>query len=458
MSTKQPWTECWEVKEDLSRGGQGTTKVVRRSSDERAGILKILNNQKSTQARIRMYQEVAHLKVLHSLKCRVPEVLDGNTNEYEDPDVLLFFVMERIEGETLTELVRKEGGLSVEESVGITTMICETIQKAIAEGIYHRDLKPDNIMVKPSDDRRIVVIDYGLSFNSREPISITQTGEQLDNEFLSLPERRAPGGNRRDPRSDITSALGILYYCISGKKPVELSDANGQPPHRRPGFAISEKIEGHALLPMMEAVFDRGFSVILEDRFQTVEELLRRMRSLQHPETETPRADPIASAAESSKRLLRLDRKTQIETFRSNCKTINEVIGREINQLGQGLATSGFRLAHGNMASEYERPSAGDEVLTILITVSFQHNSSMTGIAYVVTANRRECVLYRQLLKGMNSRGRGGQPAEDWTEVLHFEGLRQPNTAVVVADFKQALDEGIRLLEQDILKGAGSDA
>lgn len=458
MSTKQPWTECWEVTEDLSRGGQGTTKLVIRKSDEHPGILKVLNNQKRTQARIRIHLEVVNLKALHSLKCRVPDVLDGNTDEYENSDVWLFFVMERIEGETLTKFVSREDGLSVEEALGITTMICETMQKAIAEDIHHRDLKPDNIMVKPSDDREIVVIDYGLSFNSREPIAITQTGEQLDNEFLSLPERRAPGGNRRDPRSDITSALGILYYCLSGKKPVELSDANGQPPHRRPGFAISEKLEGHTLLPMIEAVFDRGFSVILEDRFQTVEELLGRMRSLQHTETQTPRADPIASATESSKRLLRLDRKTQIETFRSNCKVINEVIGREINQLAQGLATLGFSLAHGNMSNEYKRPSAGDEVLTILITVSFQHNSSMTGIAYVVAVNRRECVLYRQLLKGLNSRGRGGQPAEDWTEVLHFEGLRQPNTAVVVADFKQALDEGIRLLEQDILKGAGSDA
>ncbi|MDP6439416.1 MAG: hypothetical protein QGH74_07270 [Candidatus Brocadiia bacterium] len=96
MATPKPWEEKWEVKRDLSRGGQGTTFIVvpKDTASGRQCVLKILRNQRSAQARGRMFREVASLRVLHNADCRVPQVLDGNVEEFEVSAVPLYFVME----------------------------------------------------------------------------------------------------------------------------------------------------------------------------------------------------------------------------------------------------------------------------------------------------------------------------------------------------------------------------
>jgi len=94
-----------------------------------------------------MYQEVANLKILRNAGGKVPEILDANTELFENLDVPMFFAMEFVAGETLAGLINKHCSLSVETSTGIALELCSTLRVAAKEGIVHRDIKPENIII-----------------------------------------------------------------------------------------------------------------------------------------------------------------------------------------------------------------------------------------------------------------------------------------------------------------------
>jgi tRNA A-37 threonylcarbamoyl transferase component Bud32 len=79
-----------------------------------------------------MYQEVANLKILRSAGGKVPEVLDGNTESFDDTNVPLYFVMEHIVGDTLANLIQKSSLFSVQDSVGIALDLCSTLRIAVS--------------------------------------------------------------------------------------------------------------------------------------------------------------------------------------------------------------------------------------------------------------------------------------------------------------------------------------
>ncbi|NEP08562.1 MAG: hypothetical protein F6K34_29660, partial [Okeania sp. SIO4D6] len=93
----------------------------------------------------------------------------------------------------------------------------------------------DNIMVKNNDINNPVLIDFGISFNKVDDYdtSLTLTGQQLGNRFISLPELLEKSSWQRDFRSDITQICGILFFIITGKNPTTFLDSDGKKPHQR---------------------------------------------------------------------------------------------------------------------------------------------------------------------------------------------------------------------------------
>src|SRR5262245_26447753 len=123
---KGPWTERWESKERLGKGGQGTTWVAERRSDQTKAVLKILNNNKSEQSRRRMFQEVANLRVLAQAGCKVPGILDENTGDFADSSKTLYVVMEYVGGDPLSEIVRTRNGIPLATAISLVQHLAVT--------------------------------------------------------------------------------------------------------------------------------------------------------------------------------------------------------------------------------------------------------------------------------------------------------------------------------------------
>ena len=284
IQSATPWTEKWVVKNRLSGGGQGDTHLVQPVSEKfDQAVLKLLKPEKAqdAKARRRMAQEVTNLKVLHNAGGKVPQVLDGNTEKFEDPDATLFFVMEFINGKTLADLIQADGGLPLPTSIGIALELCSTMRLAIKEGIIHRDIKPENIIVRNSETPDVVIVDFVFPFNEDESLKLTETEETLDNKFISLPERRAvTEENKRDFRSDLTGICAILFYCLTGCAPRNLRDSQGRSPHQWPDYSLSGKIQDESQRDALNLFLSKGLNYEIDFRFQTIDELIARLEEI----------------------------------------------------------------------------------------------------------------------------------------------------------------------------------
>mgnify|MGYP003667337000 FL=1 len=260
-----PWDTKWQITGNLATGGQGVTKKVSQLENANlTGVLKYLKNNKNLQARARMTREVNNLSLLPSLGGLVPNVLDHNTYEFENIS---------------SELFVTHGPLSIDDSIKIVMSICQTVAVAHEADILHRDIKPDNLILKNESLDDVFIIDYGLSFNLDNE-DITQTDETFRNKFLDLPETNTPTGDHRDPRSDLTAVCAIFYFCLTGNKVGHLQDSNGTPAHLRPGYSVRDRQSNDNRIEAVEDYFTTGFTVNLSNRFQTISELINSLNAI----------------------------------------------------------------------------------------------------------------------------------------------------------------------------------
>ena len=231
----------WKKVRQLPSGGQADTYLVTLETErEPEGVLKQANRP-SSKAKDRMLCEVANLKRLHGIGVKVPGVLDfGNTRAlgHDEPP---WFVMDFIPGKTLDSALQDQGALGLNQAVAVAADLAGTVAQVHRAGILHRDLKPSNLMVRRlGAEADIVLLDCGLSFHKKDETTKDITGQDpIRNKFLSLSEGNTPGGNRRDPRSDLTAVAGILFYCLT-RKNIGLLFDGAAAPHHRPACSVRE--------------------------------------------------------------------------------------------------------------------------------------------------------------------------------------------------------------------------
>lgn len=133
----------------------------------------------------------------------------------EDGD-LFYIVMEYVDGITLKEYIQQEGHLSYQESVEIAIYIALGIQAAHTQHIFHRDIKPQNILVGRNGD--VKVTDFGIA-RAASSSTITITEATVGSVHYISPEQAR--GGYSDERSDFYSLGVTLYEMVSGKVPFD---------------------------------------------------------------------------------------------------------------------------------------------------------------------------------------------------------------------------------------------
>jgi serine/threonine-protein kinase len=124
-----------------------------------------------------------------------------------------YIVMEFIEGETLSSLLRRRSHLSLEEAMPIFQSCCDALHQAHSENIIHRDIKPGNIMI--SKNREVKLLDFGLAkFICQGQPALTQAGIALGTFRYLSPEQAL--GESVDARSDTYSLACVFYEMLAG--------------------------------------------------------------------------------------------------------------------------------------------------------------------------------------------------------------------------------------------------
>jgi serine/threonine-protein kinase len=206
-----------------------------------------------------------------------------------------FVAMEFVPGETLRDLLQRQGRLPLDVAVHIARQAAEALDAAHDVGIVHRDLKPANIMVVPGKGGRldVKVVDFDIAKGSAdgEGEEVTRMGFVVGTPEYMSPEQLI--GDRLDGRSDIYSLALVLYRMLTGTLPFESEDTQDLMVKRltEEPLSLAAGLPGAPFPPALEAAIRRALQRKPADRQATAGEFGREIgAAIEQPGTVGPAA------------------------------------------------------------------------------------------------------------------------------------------------------------------------
>ncbi len=288
----------FRIEREIGTGGMGTVYLATHLGLDRPVAVKIIKREFAGDADVadRFLREARTMAKLHHPHAAM--IFDaGNL-----PDGRHFIVMEFVEGETLSQVLSREGRFSPSRAVEIATQVCDVLEEAHRLGIIHRDLKPSNILL---GKRGVCVLDFGVakvlasSAESTATHASTGSGQLVGTPRYMSPEQCL--GQRVGARSDLYSLGVLLYEMLAGRPPfidplqsallVKQATAPAPPlPRLRQDIPRSLALAVHSLLAKRP-----------EDRPRTAAAAKALLeRSLTRPDRTLPEIQPLSSMVAAS--------------------------------------------------------------------------------------------------------------------------------------------------------------
>ncbi len=266
----------YRVEGVLGEGGMGTVYKAWDKELERLVALKLVRTDltRDPGAAQRFKQELLLAsKISHRNILRIHDLGDA-------PDGTKFISMAYIEGQDLHNLLQREGRLPVERAINFARQLCEALQAAHAEGVVHRDLKPQNILVNKSD--QIFVSDFGLAKSLESDLSMTRTGQFLGTPRYMSPEQAE--AKAVDHRSDLYAFGLILCEMLTGDVPFDAAGSALQIMFQRVQQAPRDPRELNPDLPeYLARIIQKCLERDVTRRYQNASEILADLDAARAP-------------------------------------------------------------------------------------------------------------------------------------------------------------------------------
>lgn len=205
----------YEVVSHIGQGGMADVFLAVDTILNRQVAIKILRADLSTDAVsiLRFEREAqAAAALAHPNIVEIYDVGDYKGHHY--------IVMEYVTGKTLKQVIRSRGPLVNEEAVDIMKQLCSAISEAHSRGIIHRDIKPQNVIVKA--DGSIKILDFGIA-TAKGSMQLTQANNVMGSVHYLAPELAK--GEAASPQSDIYALGIVLYEMLAGDVPFKADQA-----------------------------------------------------------------------------------------------------------------------------------------------------------------------------------------------------------------------------------------
>src|SRR5215831_13642894 len=277
----------YEIRSKLGQGGMGEVYLAEDTRLRRRVALKVLPEHLAADndRLVRFEREAFAASALNH-----PNIL--TIFEFSAVDDIHYLVTEFVDGVSMRQRL-SHGALPIAESIDIAIQIASALQAAHEARIIHRDIKPDNVMLRA--DGYVKVLDFGLAKLS-EPGALT-AGRTSDPEALTqkqlqtqsgvilgtvgyLSPEQARGLNL-DTRTDIWSLGCVLYEMLSGQAPFHggtTADTVANIIHREPVSLVSQRrdIDGE-----LESIINRALAKNADERYQTAKQLVSDLKQVQ---------------------------------------------------------------------------------------------------------------------------------------------------------------------------------
>jgi len=201
----------YDIKGVLGMGGMG---VVYRAWDNELGELVAIKTLRMDAAlaepaaldrfkqEIRLARKITHRNVVR-------------THDLGEVDGLYFITMEYVEGQSLKHLIQARGSLPVNVALTVGKQLCRALEVAHEQGVIHRDIKPQNLIVEPSGTLK--VMDFGIARLAKRSEGMTQAGMALGTPEYMAPEQLL--GTEVDFRADLYATGAVLFESLTGRTP-----------------------------------------------------------------------------------------------------------------------------------------------------------------------------------------------------------------------------------------------
>ncbi len=209
ISKGQRINERYEIDKLIGEGGMANVYLAHDTILDRKVAVKVLRGDLAGDEKfVRRFQREA-LSASSLAHDNIVEIYDVGEDEGN-----FYIVMEFIEGKTLKQLIKKRGVLTLSETMDIMLQLLDALASAHDSYIIHRDIKPQNIMIK--ENGLVKITDFGIAM-ALNSVELTQTNSVMGSVHYLPPEQASGKGSTI--RSDIYS-LGILMFeMITGKMP-----------------------------------------------------------------------------------------------------------------------------------------------------------------------------------------------------------------------------------------------
>ena len=201
----------YELIEKIGEGGMSVVYKARCNKLNRLVAVKILKKEFCNNEDIVKKFKVEATAIATLSDSNIVNVLDVGTEK----DDINYIVMEYVKGKTLKDIILQNGPLSYETTLQVAIQIARALECAHKNGIIHRDVKPQNILV--SEDGFVKVTDFGIA-KSVDSTTMTNTKVMGSAHYFS-PEQAK--GEVVDTRTDLYSFGVVLYEMVTGKLPFE---------------------------------------------------------------------------------------------------------------------------------------------------------------------------------------------------------------------------------------------
>lgn len=265
----------YEIQEMIHSGGMGYIYLATdKKLYDRTCIIKQVKEQIKSDSHQKKLEEEA-LRMAKLNHANVAMILDHFTE-----DRYYYLVVERIYGKTLSEIFReKRGHLTENEVIKWAISICDVVSYLHTEGIVHRDISPDNIML--TEDGNIKFIDFGTL---RELRDVAPGGTAGMGKYGYTPPEQWQG--KPEYRSDIFAIGATIYYLLTGFLPQSKEYITRQVPQKddfNPSFPPI-RTKNQAISPQLEIVLQKALQLDLNGRFYSAKEFGDVLRNIEKVE------------------------------------------------------------------------------------------------------------------------------------------------------------------------------
>ncbi len=202
----------YKLIDEIGRGSFATVYIVRDTKTNRIFAMKAMLNEPADDGELlARFQREAHiLLTLHD-----PHIV--RIFEYGDENDLHYILMDYIDGQNLKYHTLTSGPMEPARALDYALQIAEGLDTAYKNGVVHRDIKPQNIVINSQGEVKIT--DFGLA-RSRETVTLTQSNVFMGTAYY-IPPEQAESGRSADIRSDLYSVAAVLFEMLSGHPPYE---------------------------------------------------------------------------------------------------------------------------------------------------------------------------------------------------------------------------------------------